>query len=95
MLEAIENFDPALWHDVLLDGPERDRQIDDLKTLVRRLGRVGIPTLGYNFSIAGVWGHVEGPRALGPGPGAGPSRSASSVPTDPRKPPSPAATSGT
>jgi len=65
VLEAIENLDPAFWYDVLLDGPERDAQLDGLKTLVRRLGRVGIPTLGYNFSIAGVWGHVEGPWARG------------------------------
>jgi len=65
VLEAIENFDPAFWYDVLLDGPERDRQIDDLKTIIRRLGRVGIPTMGYNFSLAGVWGHVVGPYARG------------------------------
>ena len=33
-LEAIENFDPAHWHDVLLDGPRRTEQLDNLKTLV-------------------------------------------------------------
>ncbi|MCC6126550.1 MAG: mannonate dehydratase [Pirellulales bacterium] len=64
-LEAIENFDPAFWYDVLLDGPKKKRQLEDLKTLVRRLGKVGIPTMGYNFSIAGVWGHVTGNWARG------------------------------
>jgi mannonate dehydratase len=64
-LEAIENLDPAFWHDVLLDGPKKPDQLEGLKTLIRRLGKVGIPTLGYNFSIAGVWGHVEGNYARG------------------------------
>jgi mannonate dehydratase len=64
-LEAIENLDPAFWHDVLLDGPKKRDQLEGLKTLIRRLGKVGIPTLGYNFSIAGVWGHVEGNYARG------------------------------
>jgi mannonate dehydratase len=29
------------------------------------MGKVGIPVMGYNFSIAGVWGHVNGPYARG------------------------------
>jgi len=64
-LEAIENFDPAHWYDVLLDGPRKETQIENLKTLVRRVGRVGIPILGYNFSLAGVCGRVTGPFARG------------------------------
>ena len=64
-LEAIENIDPAFWYDVLLDGPKKRHQLENLKTLIRRIGSAGIPTLGYNFSIAGVWGHVEGPYARG------------------------------
>ncbi len=64
-LEAIENFDPAHWYDVLLDGPRKAEQIERLKQIVRTLGKVGIPIMGYNFSIAGVWGHVVGPYARG------------------------------
>lgn len=64
-LEAIENFDPAHWHDVLLDGPRRDRQLDQCKTLIRRLGEAGIPVMGYNFSLAGVTGRATGPMARG------------------------------
>jgi mannonate dehydratase len=64
-LAAIENFDPAHWYDVLLDGPKKEEQLENLKTIVRRVGSVGIPCIGYNFSIAGVWGHVAGPYARG------------------------------
>ncbi len=64
-LAAIENFDPAHWHDVLLAGPKRDRQLDNLKALIQRIGEVGVPVMGYNFSIAGVWAHQELPCARG------------------------------
>ncbi|MCU1292487.1 MAG: Mannonate dehydratase [Bryobacterales bacterium] len=63
--EAIENFDPAHWYDVLLDGPRKKQQIEGLKTIIRRVGEVGIPIIGYNFSIAGVAGRVTGPFARG------------------------------
>jgi mannonate dehydratase len=64
-LEAIENFDPSHWYDILLDGPNKRQQLEGIKTMIRRMGRVGIPVMGYNFSIAGVWGHVEGEFARG------------------------------
>ena len=57
--EAIENFDPAHWHDVLLDGPKKKAQLEDLKILIRNIGKAGIPVMGYNFSIAGVWGWTK------------------------------------
>jgi mannonate dehydratase len=64
-LAAIENFDPTLWHDVLLDGPKRDAQIEQLKTIVRDAGKAGVPAIGYNFSLAGVAGRITGPFARG------------------------------
>ena len=64
-LEAIENFDPAHWHDVLLDGPKKAQQLENVKTIIRNVGRAGIPIFGYNFSIAGVAGRVKGPFARG------------------------------
>ena len=64
-LEAIENFDPAHWHDVLLDGPKKLQQMENLKTIIRNVGRAGIPIFGYNFSIAGVAGRVKGKFARG------------------------------
>ena len=62
---GLENFNPAHWHDILLDGPAKHRQIEDLKQLVRRIGKAGIPVMGYNFSLAGVWGWTRGPYARG------------------------------
>lgn len=64
-LEAIENFDPAHWYDVLLGGPKRAQQLENLKTIIRTVGRVGIPTIGYNFSLAGVAGRIKGPWGRG------------------------------
>jgi len=64
-LEAIENFDPAHWYDVLLAGPRREQQLEGLKTIIRRMGEAGIPVMGYNFSLAGVWAHQELPCARG------------------------------
>jgi len=58
-LAAIENIDPSHWYDVLLDGPKKRDQLEGLKQLVRNIGRAGIPVLGYNFSIAGVWGWTK------------------------------------
>jgi mannonate dehydratase len=64
-LEAIENFDPAHWHDVLLDGPKKLKQLENLKTIIRNVGTLGIPIFGYNFSIAGVAGRTKGRFARG------------------------------
>ena len=64
-LEAIENFDPAHWHDVLLDGPKKPQQLENLKTIIRNVGQAGIPIFGYNFSIAGVAGRIKGRFARG------------------------------
>lgn len=64
-LAALENFDPSFWYDVLLDGPKKYEQIEGIKSIIRAMGKAGIPVMGYNFSIAGVWGHVTGPWARG------------------------------
>jgi mannonate dehydratase len=64
-MAAIENFEPEHWYDVLLDGPRRDEQMAGLKTIIRNMGRAGIPVMGYNFSFAGVWGRARGPWARG------------------------------
>ena len=64
-LEAIENFDPAHWHDILLDGPRKLEQLDKIKVIIKRVGEAGIPIIGYNFSIAGVCGRVTGKFARG------------------------------
>ena len=64
-LAAIENWEVDHWYDVLLDGPKRDEQMEGLKTILRTMGEVGIPVMGYNFSYANVWGHTRGTWARG------------------------------
>ena len=64
-LHAIENFCPSQWYDVLLDGPRKMEQMEHLKQIIRDVGRAGIPVFGYNFSIAGVWGHTRRLAARG------------------------------
>lgn len=68
---AIENFDPAHWHDVLLDGPKKVQQIEGLKKTIRLMGKLGIAVMGYNFSLAGVYGRTEGNYGRGEAGGVG------------------------
>jgi mannonate dehydratase len=62
---GIENFSPADWYDVLLDGPKKQEQIEYLKQIMRNVGAAGIKSFGYNFSFAGVWGHQRRTVARG------------------------------
>ena len=62
---GIENLDPAHWYDVLLDGPRKAQHLENVRTIVRNMGRAGIKVLGYNFSLPGVAGRVMGPYARG------------------------------
>ncbi|MCB0568923.1 MAG: mannonate dehydratase [Phaeodactylibacter sp.] len=64
-LAGIENFDPAHWYDVLLDGPKKAQQMEGLKATIRNIGRAGIPVMGYYFSLAGVWGWSSRPSGRG------------------------------
>ena len=64
-LEAIENFDPGHWYDILLDGPMKRQQMESLKQIIRNVGQAGIPVFGYNFSLAGVSSRVTGNFARG------------------------------
>jgi len=64
-LAALENLDPAHWYDILLDGPLRPQHIENVKTMIRRMGEAQIPVLGYNFSLAGVCGRVTTPSGRG------------------------------
>src|SRR5258706_13571204 len=64
-LEALENFNPGFWTDILLNGPRKREQTENLKQLIRNVGRAGIPTFGYAFNLPNVWGHTHGPWARG------------------------------
>lgn len=64
-LYAIENFNPYDWYDILLDGPHKQEQMARIKQIIRNVGAAGIEVFGYNFSLAGVAGRIEGPFARG------------------------------
>ncbi len=64
-LFGIENLDPAHWYDVLLDGPKKPQHLENVKTIIRNMGRAGIPVLGYCFALPGVAGRISGPFARG------------------------------
>ena len=64
-LAAIENFPVFHWNDILLDGPKKSKQIELLKKSVANLGKAGISSMGYYFSLAGVWGRKYGSYARG------------------------------
>jgi mannonate dehydratase len=64
-LAALENFEIGHWYDVLLDGPRKQEQLEGLQGLIRNVGAAGIPMVGYNFSLAAVWGHTTGPFGRG------------------------------
>lgn len=64
-LHALENFSPADWSDILLDGPKKQQQMEHVKSIIRNVGKAGIPLFGYNFSIAGVWGLTNAQVARG------------------------------
>ena len=56
---------------MLLDGQRYDEQMEGLKTLLRAMGELGIGVMGYNFSLAGVYGRVTGNYGRGAAGGVG------------------------
>lgn len=40
--------------DILMKGPERDRQIDSICRLIENAAKVGIPSVKYNLNIIGI-----------------------------------------
>jgi mannonate dehydratase len=54
-LEALENVPSAFNNQIMLGGPDRDRQIENMIYTVRNIARAGIPILGYNWMPSSVW----------------------------------------
>jgi mannonate dehydratase len=54
-LEAIEGLPRRSYVGAMLESPERDRCLDDLRETIRNIGRAGIPVVGYHFMPNGVW----------------------------------------
>lgn len=54
-LITLENV-PITFYDKIMLGQEgRDRQLENMMTTVRNMGRAGIPILGYHWMPNGVW----------------------------------------
>lgn len=62
---GIENFVLRNWDQIVLKGLGREKQMECVKRTISNMGKAGIPVMGYNFSIAGVWGRMDGPNARG------------------------------
>ena len=54
-LEAIENVPMRFYDHVMLGLPKRDEQIENYRTIIRNMGRAGIPLLGHHFIPTFVW----------------------------------------
>ena len=54
-LSALENVPSSFYDHVMLDGPRRDEQIENMIFTVRNIARAGIPVFGYNWMPSGVW----------------------------------------
>ncbi|MEK1928834.1 MAG: mannonate dehydratase, partial [Pararhizobium sp.] len=47
-------IETATYPDILLAGPERDRQLDSLCSLIENLATAGIPAAKYNLNLIGI-----------------------------------------
>ncbi|HXF64819.1 MAG TPA: mannonate dehydratase [Caldilineaceae bacterium] len=49
----LNNVASPVWDEITLGLPDRDEKIEAWCTILRNLGEVGIPTMGYNFKPVG------------------------------------------
>jgi mannonate dehydratase len=54
-LSALENVPTQFYDHIMLNGPRRDEQVDNMITTVRNMARAGIPIFGYNWMPSDVW----------------------------------------
>ena len=54
-LAALENLPIGFYDDVMMGGPRRDQQIENMIATVRNVARAGIPILGYGWNPTQVW----------------------------------------
>jgi len=64
-LYAIENVPRDFYDKVRLGLPGRDEQIENVRKTIRNIGRAGIPVLGYDFMLVGVWRTGYSPQGRG------------------------------
>ena len=54
-LSALENVPTQFYDHIMLNGPRRDEQVDNMITTVRNIARAGIPIFGYHWMPSMVW----------------------------------------
>ena len=54
-LSALENVPTSFYEDIMLNGPNRDQQIENMIYTIRNIARAGIPIFGYNWMPSHVW----------------------------------------
>jgi mannonate dehydratase len=63
-LTAVENVPTAFYDHIMLNGPRRDEQTENMICTVRNIARAGIPIFGYNWMPSHVWrtpsAHIRG-----------------------------------
>lgn len=56
---TIENFNPADYCDIMLDGPRKKAQLDGICQMIRNAAAAGVTHIGYGFNPTGVWGRKK------------------------------------
>ena len=54
-LSALENVPKYFYDHVMLNGPKRDEQIENMIYTIRNIARAGIPIFGYDWLPSEVW----------------------------------------
>lgn len=54
-LSALENVPIEFYDHIMLNGPRRDEQVDNMITTVRNIARAGILIFGYHWMPSMVW----------------------------------------
>ena len=54
-LSALENVPMSFYDHIMLGGPRRDEQIENMIATVRNIARAGIPIFGYHWMPSMVW----------------------------------------
>jgi len=62
---AIENVPAQFYSDIMLAGPNREKQLQNMIVTARNMAKAGVPYLGYHFMPGGVWRTSKGGTACG------------------------------
>lgn len=54
-LSAIENVPENFYDEIMINGPRRDEQIENMIFTIRNIARAGIPIFGYHWTPSNVW----------------------------------------